>query len=30
MGCVCVFQGDRGKDGLPGFPGLQGPPVNKH
>lgn len=28
---VCVFQGDRGRDGTPGFPGLQGPPVsNSH
>lgn len=26
---MCVFQGERGRDGVPGFPGLQGPPVSK-
>lgn len=26
--CVCVFQGDRGRDGTSGLPGVQGPPVS--
>lgn len=25
---MCVFQGERGRDGTPGFAGLQGPPVS--
>lgn len=28
-GSVFTLQGDRGRDGIPGIPGLQGPPVRK-